>query len=122
MKREDIDFHAVLPQHARIHDRLINWALWSHSNPKRAQAPIWMLGKPAQHWDKPPAPAIVDVQDALRLERAICKLPETHRKSLIWSYILRSGPKKIAGHLEVSFIALRDLVHSARQMLANRGE
>ncbi len=123
MKRDFIDFHAVEPAHMSIHLRLENWARWTYSSTGQDVAPGFALYKSsdARREYGMPAPNVVDSADALKIAKAIAEIPVKNSAALNWSYITRTGPKRMCRHLDVDMAGLHELVFDARQRLIDSG-
>jgi hypothetical protein len=121
--RTHVDFHAVEPQHAAVHERLENWARWARgSSTGPATSPMFRLYRPTQQWrqvveiGRP-----VNTADAIKVQRAMVRLPEAHRHALAWCYIVRSNPRGCAQRLGESMEGLALLIRCGRDMLVRDG-
>lgn len=124
MKREDIDMHSV-PEHQRaIHERLVNWARWVEVRPHYAMSPMFRImgyRSNSRQWHAPEIRPMVDLLDALAVEKTMRHLPEKNRTALQWHYLyacLHLG--KVCKFIGVSKEGLQKLVVDARQMVDNR--
>lgn len=121
LRRDSIDFHEVLPRHEKVHMRLENWAMWAHGKPQQQISPMFRLYRSDQMWSAPEVRPVVDVPDAIRMERGIVGLPERHRHALQWCYVIKCTPIKACRAIGVTARMLGELVADARSMLVNRG-
>lgn len=79
-----VDYNHVHPEHEAIHARLENWRRWVTVRPHGWQtAPMFrMYQSKARHWHAPVIQNPVDTLDALKIERAVSRLPiKTGRQS-----------------------------------------
>lgn len=119
-----IDFHAVEDKHVEIHRRLENWARWCNGSfGGGGTSPMFRLyrapaqSRGAEHsWSSMP----VDGMDAQRIAKAVTKLPEPHRRAILWSYVKPINPKRQAQQQGVTLEGLALLLRDGRQMLINR--
>jgi len=124
MRRDAIDFHKVLFEHEKIHERLVNWARYVNSGRGRASCmPMFRLYRCPNTWvdDTPHIP--IDSIDGGRMEIAIQKLPEKHCAAIRWSYVYSTwgvGIRKACQALAVQPDTLHRLVADGRTMLRNR--
>ena len=120
MKRDNIDFHTVQPEHEAIHGRLKNWSRWVTVRGMHWIGPIWKLGKSnGRQWDEPVLRAEVDTLDAVEIEKAVSRLPEKHRSAVRWAYVFKDSPARNCREMGVSMEGLDALVRSGRTMLKN---
>lgn len=68
--------------------------------------------------DRPPP---IDTADAVVIEKAVCKLPDSHKLATVWFYRIRVQPVRACKALGVSRGGLAELIRGAREMLVNRG-
>ena len=115
-----VDFHFVRPEHASLHLELLNWARWCFSRGTVTSHPMFRWCKPAQHWHAVEIPETTDPLAAMRVEKAVHKLPEKHQAAVRWSYVFQGPPRRAASDLGLSLEGLADHVHVARTMLKNR--
>lgn len=123
MKREDIDMHSV-PEHQRaIHERLVNWARWVEVRPHYAMSPMFKImgyRSNSRQWHAPEIRPMVDLLDALAVEKTMRHLPEKNRAALQWHYLYPFIlPWRACRFLGVSQEGLRQLVVNARKMVDN---
>ena len=120
MKREDIDLHAVLPQHYAIHERLCNWARYVRDHRINPPSPMFRQYRSSEIW-APAEPTMTDPMDGHKLEKAVSALPEKHRDAIRWHYVYTQiPPHKMCRHLAVQRAGLMLLVKDGRSMLGNR--
>lgn len=115
-----VDFHLVRPEHATIHAELQNWARWCFSRGAPDSHPMFRWAKPAQHWHAVEIQEVTDPIAAMRIEKAVQKLPAKHRGAVRWSYVFQGPPRKAASNLGLTLDGLAGMVHDARTMLKNR--
>lgn len=127
MKRENIDFHAVLDEHLAIHERLNAWARWVRVRPTGWQvAPMFRQYRSNHQWEAPVIRVEVNIPEALEMEWAVSLLPEKERAAIRWVYVTGDGPVAAAKRLglvkqdRADVKALAVLVLSGRTIL-NRG-
>lgn len=127
MKRDQIDFHIVEPQHADIHFRLENWGLWAKDRDprlaKQDSSPMFRMTR-SGHGDRAygaPTVTAINSMDAQRVAKGVALLPEPHRIAVNWFYIKPVSPSKACRMLATNMGGLAEFVRSARQMLINRG-
>lgn len=122
MKTKTVDFHHVEEHHKDMDKRLHNWSRWV-----KPRAPSWvspmfrMYRSNAWQYHKPEHRESCDMVDAMKLEKAVSKLPEKHREAIRWSYVFPVAPFKMQKSLGVTEQGLYDLKRSAVQMLINSG-
>lgn len=120
MKREMTDFYMVDDAHIAIHERLNNWATWCRGSTRAGVHPMFRMYRP-DNWERDMQTAkAMDPLDAARVQKGVAALPEKHRHSVQWFYVLSGPPKVAARQLAVSVQGLSDLVRNSRQMLINR--
>ena len=120
MRRDNIDFHAVQPEHAVMHERLNNWSRWVTERGMHWMSPIWKMGKSnGRQWDRPTLLAALNILDAVAVEKAVSKLPDKHRTAVRWAYVFKDSPAMRCRELGVSMEGLDGLVRSGRTMLKN---
>jgi DNA-directed RNA polymerase specialized sigma24 family protein len=115
-----VDFHEVRPEHGAIHAELQNWARWCFSRGAPATHPMFRWAKPAQHWHAVEIQEVTDPLSAMRIEKAVHKLPTKHQAAVRWSYVFQGPPRKTASTLGLTLDGLALMVHDARTMLKNR--
>lgn len=121
MKRDYIDFHWVADEHLAIHRRLLNWERWVRVRAGTNQAPIWRLGKSnTRQWHSPEVKEHTDILDGMAMEKAVTKLPPSHRDAIRWCYVWQTTPTQARRKLGVTNEGLQKLIHDARTMLVNR--
>lgn len=122
MKRDHIDFFLVADHHIAIHERLESWARWVRVRPVGWQvAPMFRQARSNSfQWHAPEAKAVVNIPEALEVEKAVSLLPEKHREAIRWCYVFPSRPGKVAQRLAVSNEGLMNLLNTARSMLRNQ--
>ena len=119
------DVFAVDPHHAGIHDRLTNWARWASGGRGNAKnmSPMFKLLKYQSPRARDPVPLnpLIDLKDAVTVEKQVVSLPEKHRQAIIWWYVTRTpGPAAMRQRLGVTLSGLCELCNDARQMIDNR--
>lgn len=120
MRREQIDFHIVAPQHEAIHARLLNWARWCNGRPGSSVSPMFRAYRSTDVWAAPSIGEPVDKLDAARIGKAVIALPGNHRAATQWHYVKPVAPSRAARTIGVTLADLAELVQDARQMLLNR--
>jgi hypothetical protein len=124
MRRDAIDFHAVLFAHEGIHLRLINWARYVGGNRKAMSAsPMFRLYRCPDTWIDPSPHIPIDTIDGHRIEKAVTALPEKHRDAVRWQYVYSGwgvSVWKACRALAVRQDTLHMLVQDGRTMLKNR--
>lgn len=116
-----IDFHHVEDNHLAIHARLENWARWvkpgrqSWINPMFAQ-----YRSKAWQWHTPEINVPLDTLDAIFIEKAVSALPETHRATVRWAYVIRSGPSTACRKIGTSMDGLMLYLRDGRQILIDQ--
>lgn len=123
LMKAKVDFHYVEPEHKSMDDRLCNWALWLQTSKGGYIHPMWAKARSnAWQWHTPEYRPTCDILDAQAMEKAVCALPEKHRKAVQWHYVYKFSPTAMARELGVSLDGLNDLVRVGRQMLINRSK
>jgi len=116
-----IDFNYIEPAHRTIHDELLNWAKWGQTRPHYQVCPMFRMAKTNyRQWHLPEISVKVDSMGAAKIEKAVCKLPEAHRKAIKWAYITKTAPGRSTRGIAANDAALQQLVRDGRQMLKNR--
>lgn len=119
--RNYIDFHEVKPEHAAIHERLVNWARWVRGSGMSWTAhPMWKHLKEKEALERRNIPLPVDTLDGHFMEKAVSALPEKHRHAIRWCYVFKGNPLGAARAAAVSKERLAELVGGGRSMLVNR--
>ena len=120
MKRDQIDFHEVRPEHLAIHDRLLNWARWCCGGSRGSDVlPMFRGYKPERYPEANPW-IPVDSLDGHRLEKLVVTLPEKHRTLLQWWYVRPYIPvHRVRKALGLTERDLHEMLHSARTMVKN---
>lgn len=118
-----VDFHHVDDHHREIHTRLLNWARWVTPSSPTAICPMFKQAKSnAWQWHAPEIRETVDIQDAMRMEKQVCALPDRHRMAVKWAYVQRTRPGKKTRQIAHSDRELMGLIRDARQMLTRESE
>ena len=115
-----VDFNYVRPEHRQIDGQLINWARWSATHGTRFVQPMFRHYRADESFDDiqgQQRPLPIDPTDALKIERAICKLPENHRRATIWFYRIKVKPVYVCRALGVTRSGLGELITDSRQKL-----
>jgi hypothetical protein len=116
-----VDFHYVDDRHKAIHARLLNWARWVTPSSTTAICPMFKQAKSnAWQWHTPEVRETVDIQDALKVEREVCALPDQARMAIKWAYVERTDPGRSTRRIASSDAALAEVIFYARQMLKRR--
>lgn len=124
VNRDAIDFHKVLFEHERIHERLVNWSRYVSSGRGRMSCmPMFRLYRAPNTWhnDEPHIP--IDSLDGSKMESAVARLPEKHCGAIRWQYVYSTwgvGIHKACRLLVVRPDTLHKLVVDGRAMLKNR--
>lgn len=97
-----------------------NWASWVRTRPPRSHCrSIEHLYRPPKHW-WPEAPrAAIDVQEALKVERALRVVPRQHQQALIWHYAAKAPSSYICRKLVLRRDDWDRFLEDARTMLKN---
>lgn len=116
-----VDYNHVHPEHEAIHARLENWRRWVTVRPHGWQtAPMFRLYQSkARQWHAPVIQNHVDTLDALKIERAVSRLPTKNREAIRWCYVFAGNPLGMARRLAVSRAGLLELIEDGRRMVAN---
>jgi hypothetical protein len=115
-----VDFHHVDDRHKAIHARLLNWSRWVTPSSPTAICPMFKQAKSnAWQWHTPEIRETVDTQDALKVERMVCGLPDKERLAIKWAYIIRCQPSKAWQAIGTNESGLYKLLCLARQILLN---
>ena len=98
------DYHHVSPEHADIHARLVNWALWADPRQRSMIAPMFRLYKSkARQWHAPDVKPALDTLDAIKLEQAV---RESKESGLALAERLGCSPQtisRIRNHRDAAF-------------------
>jgi len=78
---------------------------------------MFRWAKPPQHWHAVEISEVTDPIAAIRIEKAIHKLPSDNQVAVRWSYVFQGPPRRVANSLGVTHQALADMVHDGRSML-----
>lgn len=75
----------------------------------------------AWQWERPEPQIQINTLDAHETERAVCSLPEKHRRAIQWAYVFQYiPPNAIRRELAVTRDGLMQLIIDGRDMLKNR--
>lgn len=122
VEKPQVDFNKVPPSQWAIHDRLQEWARWTHSRTNDTAAPMFRLHR-SDGWSQreygTETVVPVDMDAALRTAKGVARLPEKHRLAVNWCYLSGKGAAHKARELAVSLQGLADLIRDGRQMLIN---
>jgi hypothetical protein len=118
-KKTYIDFHKILPEHHAIDARLTNWARWVKPGSQSWVAPMWSQYRSTRQWEPPIIKDALDTLDAIKIERAVCNLPQNNRDVIRWCYVLRCSPVVFMRKVMLSKQDLIDCLHDGRKMLTN---
>ena len=124
MSRIYVDFNHVAEKHRAIDGRLINWSRWAVVHGARFIQPCFRGYRSDESFDDVHAqqkPLPIDPSDALKIERAVVMLPESHKLATVWFYRIKTQPMRACKALGVSRAGLAELIGDSRQMLLNRG-
>jgi DNA-directed RNA polymerase specialized sigma24 family protein len=122
MTKTYVDFNTVEPGHHLIHADLENWALWvrvSHRSPWTAPAMFRECRSNAWQWHTPEHRENCDLLAAQAMEKAVSKLPPTHRAAVRWRYVFKGSPRKMANSLGLTLEGLAKHARDGVQMLCN---
>lgn len=123
MTRAYVDFSHVSEKHREIDKRLYNWAAWCVVHGGRFVQPMFRNYRSDESFDDVHAqqkPLPIDPSDALKIERAVVMLPESHKLATVWFYRIKTQPMRACKALGVSRAGLAELIGDARQILLNR--
>lgn len=118
--KQKADFSYVMVEHAEIHRRLENWAQWCRPKLKINVSPMFRLLRP-DNFDREygKTDRLVDMADALIIQRAFIRIPERNRLAIGWCYCDRRHPKQAMRKLGVADWQLMELIHDGRSMIRN---
>jgi hypothetical protein len=110
-----------IPEHQKhIHDELINWAMTVADGRENKVSPMFRQYRShAWQWHEPEFRPTVRPLDGWKMNANVVKLPEKHRKTLVWFYIQRTPVYKARKQLGLTEEGLNKHVVDARQMLIN---
>jgi hypothetical protein len=115
-----VDFHHVDDRHKAIHARLLNWSRWVTPSSPTTICPMFKQAKSnAWQWHTPEVRETVDIQDALKVERMVCGLPDKERLAIKWAYVQKTGPGRMTRKIASSDHELARLIENARQLLTH---
>lgn len=118
MTKPAIDFSHVEEHQHHIHTRLINWARWVTPRTGSAVSPMFRgYRSHAWQWHTPEIRETCDILDAQAIEKIVAGLPEKHRYTLRWAYVVRCTPAPCARALGLSYEGLYRHLCDARQMV-----
>ena len=120
LKRDQIDFHEVRPEHLAIHQRLLNWAKWCSSGIRNVS--VHPMFKHYRHgYEEASAGSSIDTIDGHRMEKIVTALPEKHRTVLQWAYVRPYiPPLAVRKALGLSHNDLYAMLTDARTQVKNR--
>jgi hypothetical protein len=122
--RTEIDFHAVDPKHAGIHERLLNWGRWCNGSGGPDTSPMFRLfvsAARARAGDVSVSTGVpVDRTDAILISKAVIALPAPHRAAVNWAYVKPVSPRRAAASIGTTLEGLALLVRDGRTILVNR--
>lgn len=117
------DLLRIPPEHEAIDAELLNWATWARSGRGHAaMSPMFRMFRSnfaRGEYGVPTAAPTVDTSSALDTERAIRRMPETHRGVLRGWYVYRLAPWTLCRRLGLHSCALQQTLHDARTMARN---
>lgn len=121
MKRENIDFHAVLPQHEAVHSDLTMWARWASPRGGRgAMHPMFKGYVPYLYPEVRGGGEPIDSLRAIAVQKNFAVMPERHRWAIHWVYLYPFiGARRVRGFLGVTEYGLMALIHDGRSMIKN---
>lgn len=120
MKRDAVDFHAVLAHHAAIHERLQDWAIWCKPPPRAECSPMFRLYRPSETQEARNPTRTLNTLDCQKIERAVCELAEKQARALRWSYVTRRSPVMACRSIGCTLVELAEFVDAGRQELLDR--
>lgn len=123
MTRIYVDFNHVAEKHRAIDGRLINWSRWAVVHGARFVQPCFRNYRANENLDDVQGqqkPLPIDPSDALKIERAVVMLPESHKLATVWFYRIKTQPMRACKALGVSRAGLAELIGDSRQILLNR--
>ena len=82
---------------------------------KQAKSNAWQ-------WHPAEIRETVDIQDAMRMEKQVCSLPDRHRMAVKWAYVQRTRPGKKTRQIAQTDRELMELINIARQLLTRESE
>jgi len=116
-------FDYVPERQYQIDTRLTHWARWVRVNPQAWRTTPMFRGyrSHAWQWERPEPQIQINTLDAHETERAVCSLPEKHRRAIQWCYVFAYiPPNAIRRELAVTRDGLMQLIIDGRDMLKNR--
>jgi len=121
-KVKPVDYFHVPEGQASVHERLEEWARWVRVRPIGWQVhPMFKQYRShAWQWHTPEISTPVNLLQAVEVEKMVASLPDKHRDSLRWCYVLKGNPAGMAHRLAVSKDGLLELVNVGRTMLKNK--
>lgn len=115
------DYHHVSPEHADIHARLVNWALWADPRTASTVAPMFRLFRSkARQWHQPRLQPALDTLDAIRIEHAVRALPQDQCEAIRWCYVRRTTPARQIRAIGCTYEGLYHLIQAGRGNLSVR--
>ena len=115
------DLHQVDKEHHAIDARLKNWARWLQPSKQNWVSPMFaQYRSKAWQWARPEVKDVLDTLDAMKLEKAVCALPDKHKVAVRWAYVLKCTPIHVCRTLGVNTQGLYDSLIDGRTMLINR--
>lgn len=128
MQKNDDRFTKILPHHAAVHERLINWSRWArpgralaHVSPmfKYYRARLAKVDGTGGEAPLPESKGGIDILDAEVMERRIVRLRACQRIAIVWWYVFRNSPVKIKRRLKMSYDDIEQAIHDGRGALCS---
>lgn len=120
MKRDDIDFHAVLAHHEAIHARLEDWAKWCKPPPRSECSPMFRQYRSSEVHEGATPALKLNTLDCQKIEKAVSQLETQQARALRWSYVTKRSPVMACRSIGCTLVELVQLVELGRQTLVDR--
>lgn len=103
-----------------LHARIENWRNWVIDRPNyRHTHSIEGRYRSPQCWEPVGPSVVVDIWDAIAVEKAIVRLPEAHRIVVIGHHLYRADPRAICRRAGVNWHGFDEHLRRAETMLRN---
>lgn len=120
MRRDSIDFHAVLEAHQAIHARLEDWARWCKPPPRSECSPMFRQYRSTDVHQGASAALKLNTLDCQKIEKAVAALEMQQAQALRWSYVTKRSPVMACRSIGCTLVELVQLVKDGRQELIDR--
>lgn len=119
--KSSVDINYIEPNHRDVHDRLANWGRWAEDRPTYQVCPMFRMARiNSGQRNSVEINDYIDVLDALKVEKVVVSLPDSHKRALIWFYVHRYGELQYRRKCGYTQDALQKIVRDGRQMTHNR--